>query len=353
VTLCLAVLAALPSTILPAHAVISNGNNYWSAYGPRTDILLYKTYADFSTMFTDFISGGLDISDWPVQPGDLSNFITNPDFFVTPKLGDFGIFQLDMNHQDPFLGVGWQVSRSTTGGTTPATTGSPGFAPGTPSITVTSACTMPCIGFSLTSDPKIKFVDSPPAATPNAPGTWAPGKAVIYDIDNDGIYNAEGTPTDPVISGSGIPLGVNLSVDPKLRFVDDFPTNGIWNSGEAAVYDVDNNNIYDSVDIVIAGPVGHFDLVISLKNIEEGGALIKDANNLVTITITSAVQPIATISDAGNPNPSGTYSRIGLVSIPPSYNVSTTIYRGTALVLLRDQHPQSAQSASSAPSTFA
>ena len=283
-------------------------------------------------MFTDFVSGGLDISDWPIQPGDLSGFITNPDFFVTPKLGDFGIFQLDLNHQDPFLGVGWQVSRSTTGGTTPATTGSPGFATGTPSLTVTNACTIPCNGFSLKSDSHIKFVDSPPAATPNAPGTWAPGKAVVYDIDGDGVYNAEGTPTDPVISGVGIPSGVNLSIDSKLRFVDDFPANSIWNSGEAVVYDANNNNIFDSGDTVIAGPVGHLDLVVHLKNIEEGGALIKDANNLVTITITSTAQPTAIRSDDGNPNPSGTYSGIGLLSIPPSYNISTTIYSGSALL---------------------
>ena len=328
-----------PSTIPRAHALVSNGTNYWSAYGPNTDNLLYTVYQDFANMFTAFNSGQLDITDWPIQPGDLANYIGNPDFFVTPKLGDFGIFQLDINHQSPFLNIALQVARSTTGGTTPGTTGSPAFAPGTSTLTITSTCALPCPPLPLSSDPHIKFIDSPPAATPNAPGTWAPGKGVVYDGDGDGVYNAEGTPTDPVISGSGLPDGVNLSIDPKIRFIDDFPANGIWNTGEAVIYDANNNNIFDSGETVIAAPSGHFDLVIHLKNIEEGGALIKDANNLVTATVPSGITPTATKSDDGNPNPSGTYSGIGLVSIPPSYNISTTIYKGSATVFTSGTTP--------------
>ena len=336
--LCLSVLGILPLNIIPVHAVLGSGN-YWSAYGPRTDNLLYKVYNDFSGVFTDFNSGQLDITDWPIQPADLAGFINNPDFFVTPKIGNYGIFQLDMNHQDPFLSLGLQVPRSTTGGTNPATTGSPGFAPGTPSLTIISTCTLPCPGGALKRDPFIKFIDSPPATTPNAPGTWAQGKGVVYDIDNDGIYNAEGTPVDPVISGSGLPNGVNLSVDPKVKFIDDFPANSVWNRGEAVVYDANNNNFFDSGEPVIAGTSDHFSLVVNLKNIEEGGALIKDANNLVTATITGEIQPTATKSDDGNLSPSGTYTGIGLISIPPSYNISTTIYSGSATLFTSGSTP--------------
>ncbi|TMI56125.1 hypothetical protein E6H18_08010 [Candidatus Bathyarchaeota archaeon] len=64
--------------IIPVHAVLGSGN-YWSAYGPRTDNLLYKVYNDFSGVFTDFNSGQLDITDWPIQPADLAGFINNPD----------------------------------------------------------------------------------------------------------------------------------------------------------------------------------------------------------------------------------------------------------------------------------
>jgi ABC-type transport system substrate-binding protein len=332
--LCLTVMMVLPSTMPRAHAVSSNGNNYWSAYGPRVESLLYKVYADFTSMFTDFQAGGVDITDWPIQAGDLSTFVNNPDFFVSPKVGDFGIFQVDMNHQDPFLTVGWQVARTTNGpGATPGTTGTPLFSTGTPSLTLTNACSMPCLGLALTSDPHIRFVDSPPAAAPNAPGTWAAGKAVVYDVDSDGIFDAPGTASDIVISGSGIATGTNLSVDPKIKYTDDYPTNGIWNPGEAAAYDVNNNNILDSGEAVIAGPSNHFDLAIHLKNIEEGGGLIKDANNLLTVAILGQSTPTATKSDDGNPSPSGTYSGtwgIGLSSIPPAYNVTTTIYSGSA-----------------------
>jgi len=92
-----------PSTLPRVHAILSNGNNYWANYGPNVDNLLYKVYTDFTGMFTDFTSGQLDSTDWPVQPGDLSSFITNPDFFVLTKQPEFGIFELDINHMDPLI----------------------------------------------------------------------------------------------------------------------------------------------------------------------------------------------------------------------------------------------------------
>src|SRR5713101_6548443 len=89
--LCLTAMMVLPSTLPRAHAVLSNGNNYWRAFGPSADNLLYKVYNDFTAMFTDFTAGGIDSTDWPVQPGDLASFIGNPDFFVTKAQGEFGI----------------------------------------------------------------------------------------------------------------------------------------------------------------------------------------------------------------------------------------------------------------------
>src|SRR3989442_3582327 len=150
--LCLTVMMVFPSTIPRARAVLSNGNNYWAGYGPSTDNLLYTVYIDFSSMFTAFTAGQLDYSDWPVQPGDLANFIGNPDFFVTCTLSggtcggeaEFGTFQLDMNHGDPLLGVGtvdgWQTARVTgTPAVVAVTTGgvcSPACAPSTFQLTI-------------------------------------------------------------------------------------------------------------------------------------------------------------------------------------------------------------------------
>jgi len=67
--------------------------------------LLYKVYTDFTGMFTDFTSGQLDFTDWPVQPNDLANFTSNPDFFVGPKTpqATSGVNYVDMNHQAPLF----------------------------------------------------------------------------------------------------------------------------------------------------------------------------------------------------------------------------------------------------------
>ena len=114
-----------PSTLPRAHAVLSNGNNYFAAYGPNIDNLLYTVYVDFGTMFTAFSAGSLDYTDWPVQPDDLANYIGNNDFFVTchsagTQCGgeaEFGTFQLDINYGNPLLGTGtvdtWQTARGT------------------------------------------------------------------------------------------------------------------------------------------------------------------------------------------------------------------------------------------------
>jgi hypothetical protein len=65
-------------------------------------------------MFNAFTAGQVDITDWPVQPGDLPSFESNPDFFVTSSTPDFGIFQLDINEHPSFLGVAQHASRTTT-----------------------------------------------------------------------------------------------------------------------------------------------------------------------------------------------------------------------------------------------
>ena len=107
----------IPSTVPRVGAVLSNGSNYWSSYGPSVDNLVYKVYNDYTGMFTDFQNGQLDYTDWPVQPGDLASFINNPDFFVAPKTSqaEEGTFQLDVNYANPLLGVGtvdsWQTAR--------------------------------------------------------------------------------------------------------------------------------------------------------------------------------------------------------------------------------------------------
>src|SRR6267143_2988586 len=109
----------IPSTVPRVGAVLSSGSNYWSAYGPNVDNLLYAVYFDFGTMFTAFQNGQLDYTDWPVQASDLGSFVNNPYLFVAPNTAqaEAGTFQLDVNYANPLFGVGtvdnWQTARGT------------------------------------------------------------------------------------------------------------------------------------------------------------------------------------------------------------------------------------------------
>lgn len=115
---------------------------------------------------------------------------------------------------------------------------------------------------TLTIDHHFHFVDS------TLTGHWLTGDTVIYDPDSDHIYItgdqvvAGSTPlngtrlTEPVIAGTAPPIGTLLRSDSKIKYLD-ANGNSVWNPGEAAVYDSNNDGVYDSTpipaDIVIAG----------------------------------------------------------------------------------------------------
>lgn len=70
-------------------------------------------------MFNAFATGQVDITDWPIQPGNLGtggfcDSIANPDYFCTSPTSDYGIFQLDINHHPAFMGKSLNLPRSTT-----------------------------------------------------------------------------------------------------------------------------------------------------------------------------------------------------------------------------------------------
>src|SRR5713226_3769381 len=102
---------AIPAPIIHVNAVKS-GPTRWSPFGPWNDNLLITVYSDFQAMFNAFTAGSIDITDWPVQASDLNAGIcNNPDFFCTTQEGEFGIFELDINHQMPFLGKAMFAAR--------------------------------------------------------------------------------------------------------------------------------------------------------------------------------------------------------------------------------------------------
>ncbi len=92
-------------------------------------------------------------------------------------------------------------------------------------------------------DPKVLYVDS------DGNGVWDMGEAVVYDADQDGIYIPPG---DTVISSSGAPPspGTILKDDPRIRFVDSEspgePGFGVWDPGEPLVYDSNLDGTYDA-----------------------------------------------------------------------------------------------------------
>jgi len=116
------------------------------------------------------------------------------------------------------------------------------------------------MGTTLSLDGKLRFVDTAPASNTalkhdslvkfadlNANGHWDFGEPVVYDSNNDSIYES----TEPVIAGA-ISAGARLSSDPLIKYVD-INADNRWDAGEAVVYDINNSNLYIIGDPVIGG----------------------------------------------------------------------------------------------------
>src|SRR5437879_13001447 len=83
---------------------------------------------------------------------------------------------------------------------------------------------------TLSSDPRIKFVDS------NNNGRWDRGETIVYDTNNNNVYDSG----EPIIAGSTPTVGQALKTDPLIKYVD-ANGNNVWNAGETVVYDTTNN----------------------------------------------------------------------------------------------------------------
>ena len=62
-------------------------------------------------MFNAFQNGALDLPDAPITPG-LQSLCLNRDLFCSNPTSELGIFQLDINHHLPFLGISPQSNRT-------------------------------------------------------------------------------------------------------------------------------------------------------------------------------------------------------------------------------------------------
>jgi hypothetical protein len=82
---------------------------------------------------------------------------------------------------------------------------------------VVSNSTAPSLSTPLGFDPQIKYIDA------NNNGRWDPNETIVYDYSNRGTYQ----PNDPLIYGQLPIAGTLLKTDPRIRFVDS-NSNGVW-----------------------------------------------------------------------------------------------------------------------------
>jgi hypothetical protein len=75
----------------------------------------------------------------------------------------------------------------------------------------------PANGTPLAVDPLIKYYDA------DHNGVWDKNETVVYDTNSTNRY-ASG---DPIIAGTQPPVGISLSTDLKIKFVDS-DNNGVW-----------------------------------------------------------------------------------------------------------------------------
>ncbi len=194
---------------------------------------------------------------WDI-PGDVQlqpdvnrdDQVNQEDLDLLQQLADFGV------QSHPVFDVDYRIERNNENTTLISqVTTEPWISPG---------AVAPAIGAALSTDPKIKIVDS------NFNGVWNTGEPVVYDTNNNDLYG----PGEPVIAGPApIILGTRLASDSRIRFVDS-STNGVWDASESVVYDT-NNNTLDltgaTLTIAEGGPhVSNTDLYIVRHFIYEG-----------------------------------------------------------------------------------
>ncbi len=107
--LILAVSMALPGLhigINNAHGINQTSNpTNWLPFGPQSNNTVFQYYTDSPAMFSQFSSGSIDVTDWPVSPSDIGTLCTNPDFFCGSPQLQLGVFDLQINHHSPLLGI--------------------------------------------------------------------------------------------------------------------------------------------------------------------------------------------------------------------------------------------------------
>jgi hypothetical protein len=165
-------------------------------------------------MFTAFTTGGpngIDITDWPMFPSDiptLCNGAVNPDFFCSSQTDQLGIFDLQINHHKPLLGVAQLAPRTTLAVGVSLTGTAAGCSVGFGALTVTlenqeqgnAVITDPFNSMTMTNLPS-----GAPMATASGPGTYIFPciLAGSYLLTNSAYANCPANPPCTISIGSG------------------------------------------------------------------------------------------------------------------------------------------------------
>jgi hypothetical protein len=178
----------IPRVHAAGGAIVQNGPTTWSPFGPRTGTAILTIHGDSIATFNDFVTGrvpgaggGLDITDWPVSPTNEASFATNPDYFLAQVNDELGIYQLEINHNTPFLGVYLQQSRTYPTPFAIVKGATPGCSSGTGQLIVT---------LRNLEEGGALIVDGANTITANPVGSSGT-PVTVHDADNgplDGIY---------------------------------------------------------------------------------------------------------------------------------------------------------------------
>jgi hypothetical protein len=89
-------------------------------------------------MFNAFLSGQIDITDWPVQDAAaLTSYQNNPDLYLTSPYASIGYFDLDIKSHTTFMGIPLTTPRTTVPPTFTSGQSTPGCSTGFGSLTIT------------------------------------------------------------------------------------------------------------------------------------------------------------------------------------------------------------------------
>src|SRR2546422_1548007 len=78
----------VPMAPIAAHAVpgssVTDPGNVWTTNGPSVANLQFKFYSDPTAELNDFLTGHLDLNDWPTSTSDYASFDQSPDVTQSP-----------------------------------------------------------------------------------------------------------------------------------------------------------------------------------------------------------------------------------------------------------------------------